>query len=74
MSKDTGKTYQMVQLGKEIDVLKKRIVKLQDRVDYLSQENSRLREMLSVYETSRDSLNKENRDLIRRLSKELIRK
>ena len=72
MSKDTGKAYQMVQLGKEIDILKKRIVKLQDRVEDLSQENFRLREMLSVYETSRDSLN--NRDLIKRLSNELIRK
>lgn len=68
MSKHTGETYQAVQLGKEIDVLKGRIVKLQDRVDALTQENSRLQEMLSVYET------KKNRDLIKRLNNELIRK
>ena len=67
-------TYQVVQLGKEIDGLKGRIVKLQDKVEDLTQENSRLREMLSVYEKSRDSLDKQNRDLIRKLSNELVRK
>jgi len=72
-SKDISIKYQMVQL-KEIDVLKARIMKLQDKVNNLNHENSRLREMLSVYETSRDSLSRQNHDLIRKLSNELTRK
>lgn len=66
-------SYQVV-LGKEIDGLKSRIMKLQDKVSDLTHENSRLRDMLSIYEKNRDNLDKQNHDLLVKLTNELVRK
>lgn len=66
-------SYQVV-LGKEIDGLKSRIMKLQDKVSDLTHENSRLRDMLSIYEKSQDNLDKQNHDLLVKLTNELVRK
>lgn len=57
---------------KKIDGLKGRIVKLENKVEDLNHENSCLREMLSVNRSA--TLSNENRDLIRKLSNELVRK
>jgi len=66
-------TYQVVELSKENDILRGRIVKLEDKVVNLTYENSRMKEMLDVYK-SNNKLNKQNDELVKKLSNELVRK
>lgn len=65
-------TYQVVELSKENDILRGRIVILEDKVVNLTYENSRMKEMLDVYKSNK--LNKQNDELVKKLSNELVRK